>query len=98
MRNVYDTMAVQAQSREYLSQEDYLTLERQAEHKSEYFNGEVFAMAGASRQHTLIGTNRVRELGTQLRRRDCNVYANDLRVQGQSYRIIYLPGCRCCLW
>ena len=32
----------------------YLALERAAETKSEYLNGEIFAMAGASRRHNLI--------------------------------------------
>ena len=34
--------------RQHLTPEEYLALERQAETKSEYFQGEVFAMAGAS--------------------------------------------------
>lgn len=64
-----------------LTPEEYLTLEREAEYKSEYFAGEVFATAGASARHVLIVTNVVRELGTQLRRRPCTVYASDLRVR-----------------
>jgi Uma2 family endonuclease len=61
--------------------EEYLTLERQAEHKSEYFAGEIFAMSGASRQHNLIVTNIVAALHGQLRNRPCEVYANDMRVK-----------------
>ena len=37
--------------------EEYLAFERKAERKSEYFNGEIFAMSGASPQHVLIVTN-----------------------------------------
>jgi Uma2 family endonuclease len=33
--------------------EEYLALERQAEYKSEYFNGEIFAMTGASHRYNL---------------------------------------------
>jgi Uma2 family endonuclease len=64
-----------------LTPEEYLTLEREAEYKSEYFAGEVFSMAGASARHALIVTNVVRELSTQLKRRPCNVYSTDLRVR-----------------
>jgi Uma2 family endonuclease len=70
-----------SQSKLRLTPEEYLTLEREAEYKSEYFDGEVFAMAGASARHVLIVTNVVRELGTQLRRRPCTVYSSDLRVR-----------------
>ena len=65
----------------YITPEEYLAIERRAEYKSEYFNGEMFAMAGASERHVLIVTNLVIELGGQLRGRPCTVYSTDLRVQ-----------------
>ena len=65
----------------YLSPEDYLALERSAEFKSEYFDGEIFAMAGASESHNLIVINTIRELSIQLKKRPCKVYANDMRVR-----------------
>lgn len=61
--------------------EEYLELERKAEIKSEYVNGEMLAMAGASRQHVLIVTNIVSELRTQMKGRQCNVYSTDMRVK-----------------
>ncbi|MEJ7619014.1 MAG: Uma2 family endonuclease [Pyrinomonadaceae bacterium] len=64
-----------------LTEEEYLALERQAEFKSEFYDGEMFAMAGASRTHNRIVTNVVTLLDNQLRQRPCNVYANDLRVK-----------------
>lgn len=65
----------------FLTEEEYLAIERQAEIKSEYFAGEVFALAGASRRHNRIVTNLVVALDAQLRDRPCNVYSNDLRVK-----------------
>ena len=47
------------QPKPYLSPEDYLALERRAEFKSEYFDGEIFAMRGASEAHSLIVINTV---------------------------------------
>jgi len=61
--------------------EQYLSLERQAEQKSEYFNGEIFAMAGASREHNLIITNVVASLHGQLKGRPCEVYPSDMRLK-----------------
>lgn len=65
----------------YLTPEDYLSLERAAETKSEYFDGEMFLMTGASRKHNLIATNAVRELSQQLKGRACEVYSSDMRVK-----------------
>jgi Uma2 family endonuclease len=67
-------------SRPYLSPEEYLALERAAETKSEYLDGEMIAMSGVSRWHSLIVTNTVRELSSQLKSRPCEVHASDLRV------------------
>ena len=69
------------QSKPYLSPEDYLALERSVDFKSEYFDGEIFAMAGASESHNLIVINTIRELSIQLKKRPCKVYANDMRVK-----------------
>jgi Uma2 family endonuclease len=65
----------------YISPEEYLRLERQAEHKSEYVNGEIFAMSGASRKHNLITQNIGSEFNQQLRGKPCEVYANEMRVK-----------------
>ena len=64
-----------------LTPQEYLALERKAEYKSEYFDGEVFATSGASRAHSLVVGNVVRTLGNQALGRDCNVYPSDLRVK-----------------
>lgn len=61
--------------------EHYLVLERRATERSEYVNGHIFAMAGASRQHNLITGNVFGELRAQLRGRPCEAYINDMRVK-----------------
>lgn len=64
----------------HLSVEEYLEAERRAETKSEYLDGEVFAMSGGSRRHNLVMTNLIREVSQQLKNRPCEVYPSDLRV------------------
>lgn len=59
----------------------YLMLERKAETKSEYINGRIYAMTGASRAHNLIAANTLSELHTRLKGRSCEAYSNDMRVQ-----------------
>lgn len=63
-----------------LTPDEYLRLERAAETKSEYDDGVVFAMSGASRRHNLIVAGLVRNLGNRLPSR-CHVYPSDMRVR-----------------
>jgi Uma2 family endonuclease len=59
---------------------EYLEAERRAETKSEYFDGQVFAMSGASLRHNLIVGNLLAGLHTQLKGRPCRVLPSDMRV------------------
>jgi Uma2 family endonuclease len=69
--------------------ENYLEFERQASEKHELIDGEIVAMAGATREHNLIGTNTTIALGTQLRGKSCELYANDMRVRMKKGRYSY---------
>ncbi len=71
-------MAGQTQLR--ISPEEYLAIERRATYRCEYVNGEMFAMAGATRQHNRISANLVGEIHPHIKSRDCNVYSSDFRV------------------
>lgn len=70
-----------SQPKTYLTPEEYLRIERAAETKSEYFDGEMFAMSGASRKHNLVAGNIFREISNQLRDSKCEAYINDMRVR-----------------
>jgi Uma2 family endonuclease len=61
--------------------EEYLEWERASPEKHEFFQGEVFAMAGATKEHNLIVGNIVGELRNALRSGPCQVYPSDLRVK-----------------
>ena len=63
------------------SPQEYLALERKATDKSEYFNGEIFAMSGAGEEHNLIVMSIAASLHNQFRGRPCKVYANDMRIK-----------------
>ncbi|MES2463554.1 MAG: Uma2 family endonuclease [Armatimonadota bacterium] len=64
----------------YLTPEEYLSTERKAEYKSEYSDGEMYAMSGASREHNRITVNLVRVIGNQLRGGPCEPFSGDMRV------------------
>ena len=70
-----------SQVKVHYTPEEYLALERQAEYKSEYFDGEIFAMTGASRRHNLVAGNVLASLHGQLRKRLCEIYPSDMRVK-----------------
>ncbi|MEJ5252144.1 MAG: Uma2 family endonuclease [Chthonomonadetes bacterium] len=64
-----------------VTEEEYLKHERQAQTKSEYVRGEIFALAGDSASHNTITVNLVASLHTQLRGTGCRVWVNDMRVR-----------------
>lgn len=63
-----------ANPKSYLTPAEYLAQERIATEKSEYWAGEVFAMAGGSESHILITMNASATFHAQLRKRPCKVY------------------------
>jgi len=64
-----------------LTPEEYLDIERKSEIRSEYINGRMIAMSGASWRHSIVSGNLFRELSSQLRGRACEAHTNDLRVK-----------------
>ncbi len=65
----------------YISAEEYFAMEEIAEYKSEYYQGEIFAMSGASIHHNLIVSNVITALNNSLRGRDCFVFPSDARIE-----------------
>ena len=71
--------------------EEYLISERKATLKSEYINGEILAMSGASNAHNLITLDIGTELNIQLRERECLVYTNNMRVRTSPMGSYFYP-------
>jgi Uma2 family endonuclease len=74
-----------------LTESEYLALERAAPFKSEYFDGEMFAMAGGSPMHSLIAANVIRELGLKLKGRPCLAFTSDLRLKVEATGLCTYP-------
>lgn len=66
--------------KKYISDEEYLELEEFSLIKNEYFNGEIFAMAGASERHNNIAGNIYADIHLQIKKSPCKVYQNDMRI------------------
>ena len=83
-------MATQQPARR-LSESEYLAIEREAEFKSEFYDGQLFAIAARSRRHSLIACNIIGELGVCLKGRPCVVFNSDLRVKVEPTGLITYP-------
>lgn len=67
-----------------ISPDEYLVLERRAEFKSEYIDGAVVAMSGASMNHNRIIRNILLALAPGLLPRGCDIVGSDLRVRAEA--------------
>jgi Uma2 family endonuclease len=65
----------------YISPEEYLALERESEIRHEYFRGEMFAMSGGTRVHSLIATNLIGALWVALDGLPCEPHGSDMRIK-----------------
>jgi Uma2 family endonuclease len=70
-----------AVTKKKLSESEYLAIERAAEFKSEFYDGEMFAMAGASPRHNRIRDNLVYKISQNLEGGTCFTYSSDQRVK-----------------
>ncbi len=70
--------------------DEYLALEESAEYRSQFYDGDIFAMAGASRKHNIAAGNIYANLHFQLRNRPCEIYQNDMRVKVSENFYTYL--------
>ena len=65
---------------ERLTPQQYLAMERAAEFKNEFFDGEVVPMNPATYEHALLVTNLLGELVGRVRPRGCEAFASQMRV------------------
>ena len=63
-----------------LTVDEYLEIERAALEKSEFYRGEMYAMAGASRRHNILAGNTFRLLANHLLGKECRPYMADMRL------------------
>lgn len=63
-----------------MTPQEYLEFERKSEEKHEYFDGEIFAVAGAKRNHNKIVGNLNGLIWQHLKEKSCEFYPSDMRV------------------
>jgi Uma2 family endonuclease len=75
----------------HVTPDEYLAAERLSEYRSEYLDGGVYPMTGASANHGRIVVNVATELALQLRERDCDVLVADMKIRLQGSRKFFYP-------
>ena len=76
---------------DYISEQDYLEGEKVRETKHEYFDGEIFAMAGASRSHQRLTTNTLVAIANHLKDTPCEAFSSDMKVRADNGKKYFYP-------
>ncbi len=74
-----------------ITAEEYLELERKADYKSEFYKGEMFGMAGATKEHNKIVASLIAEIGQFLKKKDCFIFPSDLRLHSYENGLYTYP-------
>jgi hypothetical protein len=80
-RNVGAALVSVEESRRRYSLDEYFAVEETSHVKNEYYDGQIFAMAGASLAHHRISRNILTYLQSALANLGCEAFGSDLRVQ-----------------
>ena len=84
-------MMTVSKSHAYFTPEDYLEIERFSTIKHEYLQGQIVAMAGASKAHVIVTGNLSALLVNHLRGTGCIPYAADMKVRLPALNLFYYP-------
>lgn len=71
---------MQKYAEKYYTPEEFLALEEGAKYRSEYYKGEIFAMAGASKNHNRIIGNLYLKLSASLDNSNCEVFITEIKI------------------
>ena len=74
-----------------ISEQNYLEGEKLSEIKHEYVDGEVYAMAGASKNHQRLIARLVQKLANHLDNTPCEVFSSDIKVRADNGKKYFYP-------
>jgi len=78
-------------ARKYFTPAEYLAMEEAAEVRHEYYQGEIYAMAGAFPNHNRIVRNFGSELSLALKGTNCEAFMNEQRLWIQAKGLFTYP-------
>ncbi len=80
-----------AQPQHLFDADAYLVWEADQSERHEYFQGEVFAMAGVTENHITVALNAAVALRSHLKGTPCKVFISDMRVQVEAVDAYFYP-------
>ena len=75
----------------FITEEEYLKIERAAERPIEYYRGEMYPIEAATGRHAIISANLGRLIGNALVKRPCTVFAAGAKVKVSSSGLYACP-------
>jgi Uma2 family endonuclease len=69
----------------------YVALEMESPTKHEFFDGEIYAMAGGSEDHSALAANVISTLVNAVGNRPCRVHTSDLRIYVEAVGLATFP-------
>jgi Uma2 family endonuclease len=70
---------------------DYVALEAESPTKHEFLNGEIYAMAGGTEEHSALSAEVLRLLGNAVGQRPCRAHTSDLRIYVEAVGLATFP-------
>jgi len=75
----------------FISEEEYFSLEEKAVIRHEYYEGEIFAMAGGSHEHAVLMANTSGAVVPRLRGQKCYTASSEQRIKVEATGLITYP-------
>jgi Uma2 family endonuclease len=75
----------------HFSEAEYFAYEESIEGRAEYYNGEIFDMAGGSENHSSISQNLAAEIRERLKGKPCRVHSGDFRLRINTFNSFVRP-------
>ncbi len=82
---------LQPARKRYYTVAEYLAQEEAADYRSEYYQGEIFAMAGESLNHNRVSIDLCAKLNQTIRRHGCEPFAENVRVRAEAVNLFAYP-------
>jgi Uma2 family endonuclease len=70
---------------------DYVAVEQESSIKHEFLDGEIYAMAGGSEEHSALSAQILRALGNAIGDRPCRTHTSDLRLYVEAVGLATFP-------